>query len=128
MSNPDLREELGIGLSGPGLKITAEGVRDQSCHGCYLLQVDLLGEMPETIVIDGIDAVVLRSREVVAEADGGKGSSIRVTGEGGQTFNETDDAVDPVGGADPGYECREGRIFTGIERRLPRSSRKNGSR
>lgn len=59
MAHPDLSEELGEGLTGPRLKITAKGIGHQSGDGRDLFQIDLPGKMAKGKVIDGVDPVVL---------------------------------------------------------------------
>ena len=70
MSNAYLREELRVGLTCPGFEITAEGIWDQPYDGGYLLEVDLLREMAQRIVIDGIDALAFLFGKIMTEPDG----------------------------------------------------------
>ena len=69
MSYPDLRQELGIGLAGPGFEITAERVGDQSGYGSYLFQVNFLVEIRKGIVIYRIDPVIFLFGEIVPETN-----------------------------------------------------------
>ena len=70
MPYPDLRQELGIGLARPGFEIPAERIRDQPRNGGYLFQVDLFREIPESMIINGIDAVILGFGKIMPEANG----------------------------------------------------------
>ena len=70
VSHPDLREELRIGLPGTGFEIPAEGIRHKSRDGGDFLQVDLLDEMAEGIIVNGIDPVILQLGKIRAKADG----------------------------------------------------------
>lgn len=65
------RQELRVGLARSGFKIPAKRIRHQPGDGSHLLQVYLLREMPERIVINGIDTIVLLLGEVMLETDGG---------------------------------------------------------
>ena len=70
VADADLGDELGIGLTRAGFEIAAEGIGHQTGHRGYLVEIDLLGEMVKGIVVDGIDPVVFRFREIGLEADG----------------------------------------------------------
>lgn len=72
VADADLREELGVGLAGPGFEVAAKRVGDEAGDGGDMVEIDLPGEMAESIVVDGVDPVVLRFGEVGAEAYGGE--------------------------------------------------------
>lgn len=93
MADPDLRQELGIGLPGAGFKVPAEGVWDHAGHSGYLFQVYLSGEVSESIFVDSIDPVVLRLGESGLEADGRQHLQMSGLCKGGQAFYQCDDAV-----------------------------------
>ena len=88
------RQELCIGLACPGFKVAAEGIRYESGHGRYLVKVDLLAEMAEGIIINSVDAVVLRFGKIRAEADGGQYLQVVRPCKGGEAFDQCDDPVD----------------------------------
>ena len=71
MTYPYFRQELRVGLACPGFKIPAKGIGDQPGDSSYLLQVDLLREVPEGVIINSIDTIALHFGEVIAKADGG---------------------------------------------------------
>ena len=54
------RQELRVGLSRSGFKIPAKRIGHHPCDRRYLLEIDLLGEMPESIIINGIDTIILQ--------------------------------------------------------------------
>jgi len=68
VTDPDLREKLRIGLAGTGLEIPAERIRHQPHYGGDLLEVDRACEMSKGIIVNGVDAVILRLCEIMAEA------------------------------------------------------------
>ncbi len=72
VSDAYFREKLRIGLAGAGLEIAAEGIGDQAGDGGYLLKVYRPREMTEGIVVNSVDAVVLRLCKIGAKADGGE--------------------------------------------------------
>ena len=119
MPDAYFRQELGIGFSGPGFKIPAERIRHQPCYRRYLAEVDLLVEMAEGIIIDSIDAVVLRFGEIRAETDGGEQLQVLRAGKGGQTFDQGDDPVDTLCGTDLLYQPGDGRLFLAADEDAP---------
>ena len=100
VADADLGEELGVGLAGAGLEVTAKGVGDEAGDGGNLIKVDLLGEMAKGIVVDGVDPVILRFREVGSEADGGEELKAVGGGKRRQAFDQCGDPADPVGETD----------------------------
>ena len=59
MPHPDLRQKLRVRLPGTGFEVTTKGVWHEPRHRRHFFQVDLLGEMTERIIINGIDPVIL---------------------------------------------------------------------
>lgn len=100
VADADLGKELGIGLTGPGLEVAAEGVGDEVGDSGDLTEVDLLGKMTEGIIVDRVDPVVLRFGEVGAEADGGEELEAVGGGKRGEAFDQGGDPADPIGKAD----------------------------
>jgi hypothetical protein len=96
------RQELRISLACPGLEIPAKGIGHHPGDGGYILQVDLLCEMPEGIIVDGIDPVVFRFGKIMGKADRGKEMQVIGAGESGETFYEGDD---------PAHACRLTDLF-----------------
>lgn len=86
------RQELRVGLSCSGFKVPAKGVGHQACNGGHFIQIDLLREMPEGIIVNGIDAVILQLGEIMPEAYGGKQMRIGCSRECGKTFDQRDDS------------------------------------
>ena len=70
VADADLCEELGIGLAGAGFEIAAERIRHQAGHCGYLVEIDLPGKMMKSIIVDGIDPVMLRIGKIRTKADG----------------------------------------------------------
>ena len=91
MSDTDLCEELGIGLSGPGFEIPAEGIGDKAGDGCYFFEIDLAGEILEGMIVDGIYPIVLLLGEFGSKAD--RRQQLEAAGgrKGRQAFDQGDD-------------------------------------
>ena len=119
MAHPDLREELRIRLAGAGFEIAAEGIGYQPRHGSYLFQVDLLREMTEGIIVNGVDAVTLHIGEIITEADGRKQVQVRDGGKGGKTFDERDDPAYSVRTPDLLHQLGYLAVFPGIDPEPP---------
>jgi hypothetical protein len=107
-----LREELRIGLSRAGFKITAKGIGYQSCDCGYLFEIDLLREMTEGVVVDRIDPVILHFGEIMPEADGGQQVKVGYRGKGGKTFDEGDDPAYAFTIPDLLYQRRDIAMFS----------------
>ena len=91
MSHPYLRDELRVGLTGTGFKIPAKGIGHHPRDCGYLVQVDLPGEMPEGIIINSIDPLILHLGEIMPETDGRKGLYVRSHGKRRKAFYQRDD-------------------------------------
>lgn len=107
MSDPDLREKLSIGFAGAGLEIAAEGIGYQTGYAGHFVEIDLLGKMAESVIIDGIDPVIFRFGKIGPEPDGGQELQLVRAGKGGKAFDQGDDPADPLGVADLFHLCRD---------------------
>jgi len=115
VADTNLGEELGIGLAGAGLEVAAERVGDEAGDNGYLVEIDLLRKMAEGIVVDRVDPVVLRFREIGAEADGGEELEAVGGGECGQAFDQGGDPADAGGETDLFDVCRNLFLFAGVD-------------
>lgn len=111
MANPDLGDELGIGLTGPGFEKTAEGIGNQSRYGCHLVEIDRLGKMTESVFIYCVDPVILQLREIMTETDGGKRLQMRRIRKSGKTFDKSHNAADAFCRPDLPDQRRNLRLF-----------------
>src|SRR5258708_9405662 len=90
-----LRQELRVGLSCYGFKIPAKRIGHQSGDDGYMVEIDLLGEMPEGIIINSIDTVILQFGEVMPETYRREQMLAVGSCKSGKTFDQGDDPSHP---------------------------------
>ena len=119
MAHPYLRNKLRVRLACAGFEIAAEGIGHQSSHRRYLIQIDLLGEMTECIIVNGVDAVILHFGEIMPEANGRKQMDIRRRGKCREALYERNDPPHTFGAPDLLHKNRDLTVFPGADLQSP---------
>ena len=113
------RQELRVGLPCSGFKIPAKRIGYQPCNDSYLVEIDFLCEMPEGIIINSIDTIILQFAKVMAEADGRKKMLAARSCKSRQTFDQRYDPSHSFRGTDLLYSLLYTRLILCADQDAP---------